>query len=363
MNRANSVMILLVVAVCGLVSLAAGADDGMPPHAFGDKVRDAGGRVDFVFGADRPFPQCHASTVVEIGAGKILTAWFGGTAEKDDDVGIWLARFDGKKWSEPKRLAKVNDTPHWNPTLFKDETGTIHLFFKIGKEIPYWQTYWMHSTDGETWTEPEELVSGDKGGRGPVRSKPIILSDGAWLAPSSTELGTWNAFVDRSTDGGKTWTRSADFDQKTNDLPGKGCIQPTLWESSPGNVHALLRTTSGIVWRTDSSDRGKTWSPLMDTILPNNNSGIDALLLEDGRLLLVYNPIGHNWGARTPLDLAESKDNGMTWRTIAHLEHDADPDSEFSYPAIVRSEDGIIITYTYQRERVRCWQIPMSALE
>jgi predicted neuraminidase len=352
----------VVAAVCSVMG-AASADDPYEPFELGEKVREAGGRLDFIFGEDRPFPQCHASTVVEIAPGKILSAWFAGTAEKNDDVGIWMARFEDGKWSKPYRLAKVDDTPHWNPTLFKDEKGKIHLFFKIGKEIPYWQTYRMHSDDGETWTKPKQLVKGDKGGRGPVRSKPIILSDGAWLAPCSTELRGWNSFVDRSEDGGRTWVRTENFDRKTNKLKGKGSIQPTLWESSPGNVHALVRTSAGKIWRTDSSDGGKTWAPLVETDLPNNNSGIDVLRLEDGRLLLVYNPVGENWGARTPLDLAVSKDNGATWRTIAHLEHDPDPESEFSYPAIVRSADGIIITYTYQRERVRCWQIPLSVLE
>jgi predicted neuraminidase len=99
------------------------------------------------------------------------------------------------------------------------------------------------------------------------------------------------------------------------------------------------------------------------TELPNNNSGIDALRLDDGRVLLVYNPVGKNWGARTPLDLAVSVDNGMTWRTVAHLEDDPDQDSEYSYPAIVRTTDGIAICYTWQRERIRCWQIPLAALD
>lgn len=348
-----------------LTTGAAFADNHKPltPFEFGEKVRAAGGSVEFVFGADRPFPQCHASTVVEVAPGHILTAWFGGTAEKDDDVGIWTAHREDGKWSDLIRLAKVNETPHWNPVLFKDAEGVIYLFFKIGKEIPFWQTYWMRSKDGKSWTEPKELVPGDEGGRGPVRSKPIILSDGAWLAPSSTEYRGWNAFVDRSEDRGKTWERVPNFDRETNDLSGRGCIQPTLWESSPGNVHALMRTTVGKIWRVDSSDGGKTWTPIRETDLPNNNSGIDVLLLEDGRLLLVYNPVGENWGPRTPLDLAVSTDNGETFRTIAHLEHDADPESEFSYPAIVYMEGGVLVTYTYQRERVRCWRIPMEALE
>ena len=360
-RRGVASLALVMMAATAMTSADA-KTDALWPLEFADKVRESGGSVSFVFGAKRPFAQCHASTVTEMSDGRLIAAWFGGTAEKDDDVGIWYAIQEEGKWSAPIRAAKVDNTPHWNPVLMTDETGEIHLFFKIGKEIPYWQTYWMHSKDGKTWSDPEELVEGDKGGRGPVKNKAIILKDGTWLAPASTELNGWNAFADRSTDRGKTWTRSEDFEIDKSKLEGKGVIQPTFWESKPNEVHAMLRSTGGQIWRSDSSDGGKTWTPIYDTGLPNNSSGVDALLLEDGRLLLVYNPVPGNWKARTPLDLAVSEDNGKTWRTIAHLEADADLRSEFSYPAIIRTKTGIAITYTYQRERVRCWEIPLEAL-
>jgi predicted neuraminidase len=249
--------------------------------------------------------------------------------------------------------------------LFRDADNVVYLFFKVGPEIPTWQTYWMRSEDsGKTWSEAVELVAGDAGGRGPVRSKPITMSDGAWIAGASTELGDWLPFSDRSTDKGQTWERSANFAFDKAALPGKGAIQPTVWESAPGKVHALLRTTGGKLWRVDSEDGGRTWSDMYPTELPNNNSGADVLYLpEQERLLLIYNPVSGNWAARTPLDLAESRDNGKTWRTIVHLEDDADLRSEFSYPAIVRTAEGVAMTYTYQRERVRCWQVPMTALD
>ena len=195
----------------------------------------------------------------------------------------------------------------WNPVLFRDPARGVFLFFKVGPEIPYWQTHWMKSTDhGETWSEPVELVPGDKGGRGPVRNEPIILSDGAWLAPASAELGSWKPFADRSEDGGLNWQRSKDFlvdrtvslgedagqpagpDESATwsvaVVGDKGAIQPTFWESEPGKVHALLRTTGGCIGRADSEDYGRTWTPVRRTDLPNNNSGIDALRLDDGRL-------------------------------------------------------------------------------
>jgi len=219
----------------------------------------------------------------------------------------------------------------------------------------------MRSEDhGETWSEAEELVPGDAGGRGPVRCKPIVLSDGTWLAGASTEMGRWLPFADRSEDRGQTWERSEDFALDDEGLRGRGAIQPTLWESAPGHVHALLRSQGGKVWRSDSEDYGKTWSPVRETDLPNNNSGVDVAQLPGNRLLLVYNPVDRNWGTRTPLDLAASTDNGETWVPVAHLEDNPVASSEFSYPAIVVTDDGVAITYTWNRQRVRAWQIPMA---
>ena len=344
----------------------------MSMAAYQEEIGSDSGRVDFVFGDDRPFAQCHASSVVQTSDGALLCAWFGGTEENNPDVGVWISRFDGAAWSKPERTAKVDETAHWNPVLFRDTEDVIYLFFKVGVDEVNWSTYWMQSSDnGATWSKPVALVPGDVGGRGPVKNKPIILSDGAWLAPASLELKKgrrefWDSFSERSTDRGETWTRSADFavpEGKDKRFRGPGSIQPTFWESEPGKVHALLRTGAGIVWRADSEDGGVTWSTITATDLPNNNSGIDALGLEDGRVLLVYNPIGKNWGPRTPLDLAVSSDNGVTWRTIAHLEDDTDKVNEYSYPAIVRTDTGVAVCYTWRRERIRCWQIPMAALD
>jgi predicted neuraminidase len=244
--------------------------------------------------------------------------------------------------------------------LFRDPERGLYLFFKAGPEIPFWQTFWMHSDDdGMTWSEPVELVPGDKGGRGPVKNKPIILSDGSWLAPASTEYQAWNAFSDRSEDGGITWTRSENIDLSDQVFKGKGAIQPTFWESAPGQVHALMRTQAGVIARADSGDYGRSWSAAFDSGLPNNNSGIDALKLEDGRILLVYNPVSVNWGHRYPLNLAVSSDNGVTWKDLVSLETE---EGEFSYPSIVRTPEGVAITYTWRRDSVKCWRIPIEAL-
>ena len=53
-------------------------------------------KSEFVF-ETAPFPQCHASTIAEAHSG-LVAAWFGGTRERDPDVGIWMSRYTGDKW-------------------------------------------------------------------------------------------------------------------------------------------------------------------------------------------------------------------------------------------------------------------------
>ena len=310
-----------------------------------------------------PFPECHASTVVELGNGDFLAAWFAGMKEGADNVAVWGAIRAGGFWKPPTVIAKVNDLPHWNPVLFKDRSDTIHLFFRIGKDPMHWQTWTIQSADeGRTWSAPAELIPGETEGRGPVKNKCIVLSDGSWLAPASIETDQWMSFADRSEDGGRTWQKS-DFvpvDKKMFDgctSPGwapqnHGVIQPTLWESAPGRVHMLMRSSCGRICRSDSADFGKTWCEAYKTELPNNNSGIDLTRLADGALVLAFNPEGVNWGYRWPMRLSISLDNGSTWRTM--FDTDTESNREYSYPAIIATADGgIALTYTYGRKNIK----------
>lgn len=332
----------------------------MSTDEFLEKIETGGGGVDFVFVPEEYDNQCHASTIAVLEDGSLISAWYWGSEEGKSDVGIWMSRYIDGTWREIEKAARVMDAAHWNPVLFRDPDRGLFLFFKAGPEIPFWQTFWMFSDDGgNTWNEPVELVSGDKGGWGPVKNKPIILSDGAWLAPASTEHQAWNAFSDRSEDGGKTWSRSEDIDLSDEGFRGMGAIQPTFWESEPGNVHALMRTQAGMTARADSEDYGRSWSKAYSSGLPNNNSGIDLLKLEDGRILLVYNPVPENWGPRYPLNLAVSNDNGETWKDLVSLETE---EGEFSYPSIIRTPKGVAIVYTWKRDSVKCWRIPLEAL-
>lgn len=322
-----------------------------------------------------PTEMCHASTVLKTGKNEFLTAWFGGSVEGAGDVAIWIARGNGQNFSEPEVIA-VSDEAHWNPVLFRLDEKKIILFYKVGNEIRTWRTMYRISTDnGNSFGEEEELVPGDIGGRGPVRNKPIRLKSGRILAPGSTEQGIWRAFADISDDNGKSWRKSQEVEvanlcyeegkrvvkENDSDIPvseqsfyGRGVIQPTLWESEENHVHMLLRSTEGRIYRSDSTDGGETWTFAYPTELPNNNSGIDLTKTADGRLFLVYNPVGVCWGPRTPISLAVSYDNGETWTTLQDL---SSGEGEFAYPAIICDEESLYITYTYKRKNMAFWKI------
>ncbi len=324
-----------------------------------------------------PTAMCHASTVLPRDDGGVIAAWFGGSYEGQPDTAIYMAsRAPDGQWTEPTRVAGGGEA-HWNPVLLDGDGGRIVLFFKVGAEIAHWKTMCTWSDDnGVTWSGPEELVPGDaSGGRGPVRNKVLRLSGGRLVAPGSVEHGIWTAFVDRSDDGGRCWTKSNAITVEGLDcvpgersalgsaiavseqsFHGRGVIQPTLWAAG-GEVHMLLRSTEGRIYRSDSMDAGETWSPAYPTALPNNNSGIDLDRGADGTLYLVYNPVGGNWGPRTPLSLAFSTDNAKSWHNILDLETG---EGEFSYPAIVARGDILHITYTWDRRSIAYWRIKIK---
>ncbi len=323
-------------------------------------------RAQLVFDDQAHFPACHASTVLPLDRGEALIAYFAGDHEKADNVGIWLSRRESGLWLPPVRIAKVCEQAHWNPVLMATKDG-VRIVFKVGKEIPDWKSYTMVSSDGgRSWSSPVRYANQEVDARGPVRSKPIRLKDGRLLAPNSVEKftgdGRWTVCVDVSSDEGETFTLLANiplnnrFPEQPNHISGEGAIQPTLWESWPGRIHALLRTTCGSIFRSDSMDSGKTWCEAYDTGLPNNNSGID--IAQDGdTLYLAMNPIAGNWAARNALIVMKSSDNGKTFTPYRVLEDYPYNDktgrsAEYSYPAIAARAGTLYVSYTYMRRQI-----------
>jgi len=299
---------------------------------------------------EAPFPSCHASTLAETSRG-LVAAWFGGTGEKDPDVGIWFSRQLDGKWTAPVEVANGVQSadlryPCWNPVLYQSKKGPLLLFYKVGPDPRKWWGMLSISDDnGKTWSKPTRLPDGYYG---PIKNKPVQLANGDLLCPTSSEIKTpdgelWQVYMERTPDLGKTWSKT----DMLNDGIEIDAIQPSILFHSDSRLQALGRTRQGKVWTMWSDDAGKSWGPMTLSDLPNPNSGTDAVTLADGRQLLVYNHTSHG---RSPLNVAISED-GKTWQAALVLENTP---GEYSYPAVIQSRDGKVhITYTWRRQRIK----------
>ncbi len=310
-------------------------------------------KSEFIF-TNAPFPSCHASTIAEAKEG-LVAAWFGGTRERNPDVGIWLSRDVNGQWTPPVEVADgvvstTNRYPCWNPVLFQPQTGPLMLFYKVGPSPATWWGMMMTSENaGKTWSKPHRLPEGILG---PIKDKPVQLANGDILSASSDESHGRTIHFERSSDLGKTW-------QATPPVPCDpdiGPIQPCILFYPDGKLQALGRTKVGKIFETWSLDGGRAWSQIKLTGLPNPDSGIDAVTLQDGRQLLVYNHntrTGSKNKGRSPLNVAISRD-GQTWFAALVLEDDPNAPNGFPYPAVIQTRDGLVhITYTWERKRIK----------
>ncbi len=317
-------------------------------------------KSEFVY-ARAPFPSAHASTIVETRDG-LVAAWFGGTEEGNPDVGIWLSRQDGDRWSAPVEVASGAQPdgtryPCWNPVLFQPSHGPLLLFYKVGPSPAAWWGLVRTSRDnGRTWSDAVRLP---RGMLGPIRAKPVELPDGNVLAGSSTEDAGWVVHLERFRGPGDSALGRADWSialaspdawrtiGPLNDPTAFAAIQPTILVHSPTRLQILCRSRQGVITEAWSRDGGRTWSRMTATGLPNPSAGIDATRLADGRFLLAYNPTSRD---RQKLAIARSRD-GTVWRDAAVL---ADSAGEYSYPAMIQTRDGLVhVTFTWNRERIR----------
>ncbi len=320
---------------------------------------------------NKPTAECHASTIVELSDG-LMAAWFGGAYERNADVGIWVSVNKKGIWSRPVQVATgfENDSVRyscWNPVLFKPTRGPLMLFYKVGPSPSQWWGMLMTSDDeGRTWSDSKRLGKDKTINNlvGPVKNKPVQLADGTIVCPSSTELEVnnkdkWLVHFELTNDLGKTWEVVGPI----NDGSEFNAIQPSILTYGNDKMQILCRTLEGTVAQSWSMNNGMTWSRLQSTSLPNPDAGIDAVTLQDGRQLLVYNHTKQKGGFpsdRNMLNVAVSND-GLQWKTVLTLERDK---GEYSYPAVIQARNGLVhITYTYLRKSIKHVVLDPAKLE
>ena len=333
-------------------------DDAEKHRRISGDTQNSSGIVlsEFVF-EKAPFAQCHASTIAETEHG-LVAAWFGGTKESEPDVSIWLSRHGSNGWLPVEKVADGSELSGrqvacWNPVLFQPKSGPLMLFYKVGDDEPEWWGEYKTSGDGgKTWSKPIRLPDGFLG---PIKNKPIQLPDGSILSPSSIEYHAgknrvkevWQVHLELSRDMGETWQKIGPL----NDGRDFNVIQPSILIYPNRKMQILCRSEyAGRIYEAWSDDMGKTWSEMGPIELPNPDAGTDAVMLKDGRALLVYNHSTSDGRDREFLNVAVSND-GRKWRAALALENQ---EGEYSYPAVIQTSDGLVhVTYTWKRKRIK----------
>lgn len=315
--------------------------------------------------------ESHAANLLSLPNGDLLCFWFTGTQEGDSDVSIAMSRLDhdSNSWSLPVIISHHSGWSDQNPVPFRAPDGRLWLFHTSQKAHQGQTTavvYQLTSEDqGHTWTIPRILFSE----QGTFIRQHLVVFHHAWLFPTyhSASFGiTTNAqndvsVVKISKDNGKTWTGC--------EVPGSGgLVQMNIVKLSSDQLIAFFRSRyADWIYKSRSTD-GCHWRTPVATQLPNNNASIQAVRLKDGHLVMAFNNAQAattrgkpRAAARKILSVALSVDGGRTWPWVKDVQNGDEPptsqpgeDSEYSYPSVVQSPNGMIqLAFTFRRETIQ----------
>lgn len=285
--------------------------------------------------------------------GRFWATWYAGiTPGEDRNNYVVLATSDdqGDTWEEVLVIDPDGPGPvrAFDPQVWIDPDGRLWFFWAQSYEKDQFTYYngvntgvWVLTTsDSEkknpSWSEPRRITDGI------MMNKPIVLSTGEWVLPVSTWRTKNGARVVVSHDNGNSWKVRGAVDVPE---PVWNCDEHMVIERMDGSLWMLVRTTYGI-GESISTDRGRSWTPLVPSRIQHPTARFFISRLHSGNLLLVkHGPVGMRTG-RSHLMAFISKDDGYTWSRGLLL----DERNGVSYPDGQQTSNGTVyITYDFER--------------
>ena len=330
----------------------------LPPTVFPDQRKEPVFEAHWV--SNNETNEAHSASIA-ITDGKPVAVWYGGTEEGHRDVAIFSSSFD-RKWSSPLVIADRYSTEQalgryirkvGNPNLYSWPDGRLGLYY-VSVSIGGWAASsinYMESIDqGVQWTSPIRLVTSPFLNISTlVRTKGLPLSDGG------VQLPVYHEFMGKFSE---TLTLSSDLTvmDKVRISRGKYSLQPAITNLDESSAIGLLRYSGdppGRVLSVFSEDSGAHWSTPVRTELPNPDSAVSIINLENGYLLLALNDLEDG---RHRLSLAMG--SADEWTIVKVLEEETatnlDHEYEYSYPSMTIDPDGFIhLVYTWNQKRIK----------
>jgi len=242
-----------------------------------------------------PCVQNHAANLAVLGNGDLACVWFGGTQEGIPDISVYFSRLakGGERWTVPEKLSDDPGRSEQNPVLFPTPKGELWLIWTAqvsGNQDTSLVRKRVSRDHGVSWGPIETLFEAPQGHGLFVRQPPVVLDDRAWVVPvfhcvsvpGQKWVGDRDVSAVRvSTDEGRTWSEHIVPDSL-------GCVHMNVLKTRDGLLALYRSRWADFIYASRSAD-GRNWSAPEPTELPNNNSSIQATVLADGRIALVYN--------------------------------------------------------------------------
>lgn len=185
---------------------------------------------------------------------------------------------------------------------------------------------------------------------------PKRLPDGEWMMSRRTsERDVY--FLVGGTKAFDSWESFAavDYDPPQGEIRAE---EPYWWVLPDDNtLLALYRDErrSGYLFRSFSTDNGRTWTEPVRTDFPDAKSKFSGVRLSDGRYILVSNP---NPRRRNPLALSISED-GMVFTKMGYLVGGRHVD----YPHVIEHDGHVYVAFASAKQTVEVLKIDIADLD
>ena len=299
--------------------------------------------------------------------------------EDSDDTCVAYSRSTdgGNHWTKPQPLALPTDTYYCTSGGWLVHGDTLTTFidtWEKGLAPRGGRTYYMTSTEGETWSQMQPVRMADGSDmEGVLEQDPYPIPDGRLIGAVHFQPGlhVCPVYTDDPT-GRSGWQRGV-FE---GEVCGKSSreLEPSQYIQHDGTIVMLFRdqTSSFRKLASVSTDKGESWTKPIETNIPDARTKQCAGNLPDGTAYMVCCPSNGKW--RWPLVLLLSRDGKLFDKAI--LLRSGLPDDlpqrrydgryktlGYNYPKAFVHQNKLYVGYSVNKEQVACtiiekiWQI------